>query len=85
MADDKRGRSERERFLFWPKRFLVWRPDSCRRTRRLAGGVHLCIGNRFALMEAKLLIAATAQRCDLELVSGVEMKPMALITLGSRA
>ncbi len=48
------------------------------------GGPRVCIGNSFALMEARLLLATIAQRYTLELAPGqtVEMNPM--ITLNPK-
>src|SRR5690606_7986118 len=42
------------------------------------GGPRVCIGNSFATMEARLLLATIAQRCTLRLAPGqqVEMNPM---------
>jgi cytochrome P450 len=45
------------------------------------GGPHVCIGNSFAMMEARLLLATIAQRFRLTLLQeSVETEP--LITLG---
>ena len=49
-----------------------------------AGGPRVCIGNSFAIMEANLLLATIAQRYQLRLVDGVEIKPAALITMFPR-
>lgn len=67
---------------FWPERFLGVEDRQLPAYLPFGGGSHLCIGNRFALMEAQLLVAAIAQRYELDLVPGVEVKPRALITLG---
>ncbi|MFY0527511.1 cytochrome P450 [Archangium gephyra] len=67
---------------FWPERFLGVEDRQLPAYLPFGGGTHLCIGNRFALMEAQLLVAAIAQRYELELAPGVEVKPRALITLG---
>ena len=45
------------------------------------GGPRLCIGNNFALMEAKLVLATVAQRYRLELVPGHPVEPEPLVTL----
>lgn len=45
------------------------------------GGPRLCIGNNFAMMEAQLLLATIAQRVDLDLVPGTNVKPEPVITL----
>ncbi|MBL8160555.1 MAG: cytochrome P450 [Anaerolineae bacterium] len=48
------------------------------------GGPRICIGNSFAMMEARLLLATVAQRYRLALAPGqhVEMNP--LITLNPK-
>jgi len=48
------------------------------------GGPRVCIGNSFALMEARLVLATIAQKFKLELVSGQEIIPEPEITLSSR-
>jgi cytochrome P450 len=45
------------------------------------GGPRLCIGNSFALMEAKLILATIAQKFHLELVPDQRVKPLPSITL----
>ncbi len=45
------------------------------------GGPRVCIGNRFAMMEAVLLLATIAQRFRLPLASGGEIAPFPSITL----
>ena len=45
-------------------------------------GPHLCIGNRFAMMEAQLLVASIAQRFTLDLAPGAQVTARPLITLG---
>jgi cytochrome P450 len=45
------------------------------------GGPRLCIGRDFAMQEALLILAAMAQRFDLQLVPGHPVEPEALITL----
>jgi cytochrome P450 len=67
---------------FRPERFLGVEDRQVPAYLPFGAGSHLCIGNRFALMEAQLLIAAIAQRYELDLVPGTEVKPRALITLG---
>jgi cytochrome P450 len=61
-------KAERPRFAYMP----------------FGGGPRQCIGNRFAMMEATLILALVAQRYRLQLVPGhpVEMEP--LITLRPR-
>ncbi|HEV8241175.1 MAG TPA: cytochrome P450 [Thermoanaerobaculia bacterium] len=45
------------------------------------GGPRICIGNRFAMMEAVLLLATVARRYRLRLASEAEIEPFASITL----
>ncbi len=45
------------------------------------GGPRVCIGNQFALMEARLVLATIAQRYRLALSGGAVVEPDALITL----
>jgi cytochrome P450 len=68
---------------FDPDRFL---PERSQERPRFAyfpfgGGPRLCIGNHFATVEAKLVIARVLQRYRLELVPGyqVEAKPIATL------
>ena len=48
------------------------------------GGPRICIGNHFALMEARLLLAAIAQRFRLELVPDQRIALQPSITLRPR-
>ena len=48
------------------------------------GGPRVCIGNSFATMEANLLLATIAQRFQLRLDAGVEIKPQPFITMFPR-
>ena len=71
---------------FRPERFA---PEHAKERHRFAyfpfgGGPRLCIGNNFAMLEAQLLLAAIAQRYELDLVPDhpVDMEP--LITLRPR-
>ncbi len=71
---------------FYPERFT---PEAVQQRPRYAyipfgGGPRLCIGDRFALMEAPLIMAAIAQRFRLNLLPGhpVVMEP--LVTLRPR-
>lgn len=48
------------------------------------GGPRICIGNSFALMEARLLLATIAQRYRLELARGLPVELNARVTLSPR-
>jgi cytochrome P450 len=68
---------------FCPER---WSGDLARRLPRFAyipfgGGPRICIGNRFALMESVLILAATAQHFRLEWQSDHPVVPFPSITL----
>jgi cytochrome P450 len=45
------------------------------------GGPRLCIGNNFALMEMKLILARMVNRYEFNLAPGQEVRPLPLITL----
>lgn len=71
---------------FDPDRFLA---DRRREVPKYAyfpfgGGPRVCIGNAFALMEARLILATVAQKYKLELVPDQEIIPEPEITLRSR-
>ncbi|MCL4300249.1 MAG: cytochrome P450 [Anaerolineae bacterium] len=76
---------------FWPERFA---PDASGETleKRLprfayfpfGGGPRICIGNSFAMMEARLLLATIAQRYCLQLPPGFQVEANPLATLGCK-
>jgi cytochrome P450 len=45
------------------------------------GGPRVCIGNGFAIMETRLVLATVAQRCKLSLEPNEEIAPTQLVTL----
>jgi len=69
---------------FDPDRFLPDRAASIPDGAYLpfGGGVHICIGNTFALMEARMILAAMAQRFSLQATNAGEVRPQPLVTLG---
>jgi cytochrome P450 len=70
-------------FKFDPERFTPERSASRHRYAYFpfGGGPRQCIGNNFALMEAKLILPAIAQQYCLDLVPGKPVETEALITL----
>jgi len=79
------------RFFDHPEQFDPdrWADPSTQQLPRFAyfpfgGGPRLCIGASFAMMEANLLLATIAQRCDLRLVPGHPVTPQPGITLRPR-
>jgi cytochrome P450 len=48
------------------------------------GGPRVCIGNGFAMMETRLILAAVAQRCHLSLEPGQEITPVQLVTVRTK-
>jgi pentalenene oxygenase len=47
-------------------------------------GVHMCIGNTFAMLEARTVLAAMSQRFAFAALPGQRVRPRPLITLGMR-
>ncbi len=68
---------------FRPERFLPERENSIAKFAYLpfGGGPRICIGNNFAMMEARLLLATIAQRYQLRLPAGTTVEKEPLITL----
>jgi cytochrome P450 len=66
-----------------------WEGDLARRLPRFAyfpfgGGPRVCIGNRFAMMEAKLVLAVVAQRFRFEVTRQTELTLLPSVTLRPR-
>jgi cytochrome P450 len=79
------------RFFDHPEQFDPerWTSPAAQQLPRFAyfpfgGGPRVCIGAAFAMMEAKFLLAAIAQRFQLQLVPGPPVVPQAGITLRPR-
>jgi cytochrome P450 len=72
--------------VFDPERFSAEREKDIPKYAYLpfGGGPRVCIGNAFALMEARLILAAMAQRYRLELAPGQVVKPERQFTLRSK-
>nr|MCU0464891.1 cytochrome P450 [Anaerolineae bacterium] len=68
---------------FDPERFSPEREGDIKRYAYIpfGGGPRVCIGNHFAMMEAKLILATVASRYALRLDPGQEVKMDARITL----
>ncbi|MCA9907354.1 MAG: cytochrome P450 [Anaerolineae bacterium] len=71
-----------------PERFLPerWTPEQEKTLPRYAyfpfgGGPRVCIGNGFAMMEARLVLATIVQQVQLRLVAGQQITPEPVITL----
>jgi cytochrome P450 len=71
-----------------PERFLPERFDKANTASipdyaylPFGGGPRVCIGNMFAMMEARLALAAIAQRFELALVPGQTVKPRQTLTI----
>ncbi len=68
---------------FFPERFLDPKIEELPKYAYFpfGGGPRVCIGNGFAMMEAKLLLAHIARRWRLDLVPGHPVVPEAVVTL----
>jgi cytochrome P450 len=68
---------------FDPERFAAGWMDRIPRYAYLpfGGGPRVCIGNNFAMMEARLILATLAQRYRFTLAPGQEVKAIQLVTL----
>jgi cytochrome P450 len=68
---------------FDPDRFAAGWEDRIPRYAYLpfGGGPRVCIGNGFAMMEARLILATVAQRYKLSLEPGQKIVPMQLVTV----
>jgi cytochrome P450 len=77
---DPRFFADPERFD--PDRFAPGWEDRVPRYAYLpfGGGPRVCIGNGFAMMEARLVLATIAQRCRLSLEPGQDVVPVQLVT-----
>ena len=84
LQRDARFFDEPERFN--PERFAGGWEERIPRYAYLpfGGGPRVCIGNGFAMMEARLILATVAQRCQLSLEPGQEVLPIQLVTLRPR-
>jgi cytochrome P450 len=81
MQRDERFFAEPERFD--PERFAKGWEERIPRYAYLpfGGGPRVCIGNGFAMMEARLILATVAQRYRLSLEPGQDIRPVQLVTL----
>lgn len=81
LQRDRRFFPEPEQFN--PDRFAPGWEDRISRFAYLpfGGGPRVCIGNGFAMMEARLVLATVAQRCKLLLEPNTEIAPKQLVTL----
>jgi cytochrome P450 len=81
---DPRWFPEPERFI--PERFAEGYEERIPKYAYIpfGGGARICIGNSFAMMEARLLLATLAQRYHLSLKPGHQVELEPLITLGPK-
>jgi len=84
LHHDPRFFDEPERFN--PERFSAGWEERIPRYAFLpfGGGPRVCIGNGFAMMEARLIVATMVQRCQLSLEPGQDVVPMQLVTVRPR-
>ena len=68
---------------FSPERWLDGRNDRLPRGGYMpfGGGPRVCIGNAFAMMEARLILATVAQQYRLKLAPGHQVAPQRVFTL----
>jgi cytochrome P450 len=81
MHHDRRFFDDPERFD--PERFAAGWEEQIPRYAFLpfGGGPRVCIGNGFAMMEARLILAAVVQRWRLSLEPDQEITPAQLVTV----
>jgi cytochrome P450 len=81
LQRDERFFADPERFD--PERFAKGWEERIPRYAYLpfGGGPRVCIGNGFAMMEARLILATVAQHYKLSLEPGQDIKPVQLVTL----
>jgi len=81
LQRDSRFFDDPERFD--PERFARGWEDRIPRHAYLpfGAGPRVCIGNGFAMMEARLILATIAQRCELRLEPGQDVRPVQLVTV----
>jgi cytochrome P450 len=69
--------------LFLPERFLPPARDNIDRFATLAfgSGPRVCIGQRFAMLESALVLAAWLSRFGLRVPSGLDVRPRQMVTV----
>jgi cytochrome P450 len=77
-----------ERYFPEPERFVPerWDNDFEKNIPKYAyfpfgGGPRICIGNQFAMMEARLILATIAQQYRLAAVAGQQIEPISFVSL----